>query len=368
MVSRGWRLGGGKSANAVVQVDPGERRVSDAQQTFGEHRDIHGLLLLASQNGIARDADRARSLGQTIKNGSAAEPNHLLSPPPSVLKLRQSDAPRDDVKARRRRVQRNAREFHPLTGQFDRKMRRHYRNGYQKWCSEMPTCRDDFPKPVIDALAKRAAFICSNPECRTSTIAPSQVDDTLFIYVGKAAHICGAAKGGPRYKDAMTSDERRSASNGIFLCSFCADMIDKNGGADFPEARIREWKSAHDRWTSDNLNKRLPKETPQIDVTSIGQQGGITAGVVNLGPRNRTIADINLAALLQLLQDRSRTVRISCRMGSGEALSLGHQIREFLASNGYEDVRLSESVFGRHVKDGVEVNPRTYVISIESNH
>jgi hypothetical protein len=32
----------------------------------------------------------------------------------------------------------------------------------------------------------------------------------------------------------MSSDERKSTSNGVFLCSNCAEMIDKNNGLDFP--------------------------------------------------------------------------------------------------------------------------------------
>ena len=36
--------------------------------------------------------------------------------------------------------------------------------------------RDDFDKPVVDTLAKRAAYICSNPDCKTLTIAPFSED------------------------------------------------------------------------------------------------------------------------------------------------------------------------------------------------
>ncbi len=115
--------------------------------------------------------------------------------------------------------------------------------------------RDDFPKVVADALAKRAAFICSNPDCRVHTIAPSDESESKFLYIGKAAHICAAAKGGPRYDAAMSPEERKAASNGIFLCSSCADMIDKNGGLDFPVQRLRRWKEDHDRWAAANLNK-----------------------------------------------------------------------------------------------------------------
>jgi hypothetical protein len=116
--------------------------------------------------------------------------------------------------------------------------------------------RDEFPPSVIEALSKRAAFICSNPDCRALTIAPSGADDSKWIYAGKAAHICAAASGGPRYKDAMKVEERSAAANGIFLCSFCADMIDKNKGLDYPEEILRLWKADHDKWVAANLNKR----------------------------------------------------------------------------------------------------------------
>lgn len=120
----------------------------------------------------------------------------------------------------------------------------------------MAESRDDFPKPVADALGKRAAYICSNPDCHVLTIAPSDESESKFLYIGKAAHICAAAPGGPRYVVEMTPEERKAASNGIFLCSNCADMIDKNGGIDFPIHRLRRWKDDHERWVAANLNKR----------------------------------------------------------------------------------------------------------------
>lgn len=129
----------------------------------------------------------------------------------------------------------------------------------------MPSIRDDFPKPVIDALGKRAAYICSNPDCRAQTLAPSDTDPTKYLYIGKAAHICAAAEGGPRYKSDMSAAERAGIGNAIFLCSGCADMIDKNNGADFREEMLRQWKSDHESWVTQNLNKRG---------TGIGGDGG----------------------------------------------------------------------------------------------
>src|SRR5438309_123341 len=98
----------------------------------------------------------------------------------------------------------------------------------------MPSRTDDFSKPTADTIGKRAAFICSNPECRRATLSPSDIDPEKFIYVGVAAHIRAASLGGPRYAATMTAAERSAASNGIFLCCNCSVMIDKNDGSGFP--------------------------------------------------------------------------------------------------------------------------------------
>jgi len=143
--------------------------------------------------------------------------------------------------------------------------------------------RDDFDKLVADTLMKRAAFICSNPDCKRQTIAPSRIDSRKFIYIGKAAHIAAAAEGGPRFEKSMSSEERKSIDNGIFLCSNCADMIDKNNGIDFSVELLHDWKITHDSRVGSNLNKLIQKQDQPaqvVNVTSNNQSGGVTAGVV----------------------------------------------------------------------------------------
>jgi len=116
--------------------------------------------------------------------------------------------------------------------------------------------RDDFPEPVKIALAKRASYVCSNPECRALTVAPADADAMKVLYIGKAAHICAAAEGGSRFDLSMSPDERRAITNAVFLCSSCADMIDRNGGADFPVVLLRSWKEQHEAWVRANLNRK----------------------------------------------------------------------------------------------------------------
>ena len=116
--------------------------------------------------------------------------------------------------------------------------------------------RDNFSTKDRAALAKRAAYICSNPACRAHTLAPSDANDEKFLYVGKVAHICAAASGGPRFDAGMSANERGAIANGIFLCATCADVIDKNGGVDYPAIVLRGWKIEHEQWVSRHLNRR----------------------------------------------------------------------------------------------------------------
>jgi hypothetical protein len=138
--------------------------------------------------------------------------------------------------------------------------------------------RDDFSEVVKAALGKRASFVCSNPECRVLTIAPADSDATKVLYVGKAAHIHAAAQGGPRYDSAMPVEQRKAIENAIFLCSTCADMIDRNQGADFPAELLRKWKQEHEDWVRANLNRRADSPVSVVSGTHEAHgQGEITA-------------------------------------------------------------------------------------------
>ncbi|MCA6439206.1 MAG: hypothetical protein ACRCSM_11420 [Sediminibacterium sp.] len=125
--------------------------------------------------------------------------------------------------------------------------------------------RDDFDNKTIEALAKRASFICSNPDCRCLTLAASEVDEMKFIYNGIAAHITAASEGGPRYDAKMTSEQRADISNGIFLCGNCSIAIDKNNGIDFSSKKLLEWKKEHENWIKENLNKNITNSIVIVD-------------------------------------------------------------------------------------------------------
>lgn len=112
--------------------------------------------------------------------------------------------------------------------------------------------RDDFTQATKNRLAKQARYHCSNPSCRHLTSAPTS-NGAKDMSIGVAAHISAAAPGpgGRRYSTAMTSEQRKSPENGIWLCQDCAKFIDSDDPA-FSEEFLRGWKSQHemDMWRS----------------------------------------------------------------------------------------------------------------------
>lgn len=104
------------------------------------------------------------------------------------------------------------------------------------------TKRDEFRAATIRTLANRAGNNCCNPDCRRPTSGPALVEDKS-VNVGQAAHITAAAPGpgGKRYDVALTKEERRAASNGIWLCQLCAKLIDTDEER-FTVKLLRKWK------------------------------------------------------------------------------------------------------------------------------
>jgi len=194
------------------------------------------------------------------------------------------------------------------------------------------------------------------------------VDEGSTLYIGKAAHITAASENGPRYDSSLSPEQRKSINNGIFLCSNCADMIDKNNGLDFSTDLLKTWKVDHENWVSLNLNKKVCREaepTQIFNVTSHKQQGGITAGIVKVGTPPRTISSVIKEQFAQHFKDKNKTVTIKCVLGDDEAFNFATQIREYLINEGYSVGGLLQVVFGKPVL-GQEIDPDTWIIKIGS--
>ena len=104
----------------------------------------------------------------------------------------------------------------------------------------MGNARDDFSSATKELLANRVGRKCSNPACRKLTCGANTNPDKV-TNIGVAAHICAAAKGGPRYDASMTPEERKAFDNGIWLCQSCAKLIDTDTSR-YTKELLQGWK------------------------------------------------------------------------------------------------------------------------------
>lgn len=123
----------------------------------------------------------------------------------------------------------------------------------------------EFKQKTKTALARRANNLCTNPACRTQTIAPKFDDKEACVSTGIAAHICANSENGPRFSKSMRPDEIRSIDNGIWLCSNCSNLIDREPSR-YPVAILKKWKSDHEEFVRNNHGKKLPSESDAINM------------------------------------------------------------------------------------------------------
>jgi len=105
----------------------------------------------------------------------------------------------------------------------------------------------------------RVSYLCSNPACRQPTSGP-QLNPSGTVNIGVASHITAASPGGPRFDPGLSTDERASVQNGIWLCQTCAKLID----SDLPRysvGKLAEWKSDAEAAAARALEQRRAPAT-----------------------------------------------------------------------------------------------------------
>jgi hypothetical protein len=110
--------------------------------------------------------------------------------------------------------------------------------------------------------------LCSNPQCRKLTTGPAAADDGI-INVGVAAHITAAIAGGPRFDSKLTPEQRRHASNGIWLCQTCTHLVDSDINQ-YSTELLREWKAKAEDGALSSIGTSAPghrafKYTVELD-------------------------------------------------------------------------------------------------------
>jgi hypothetical protein len=127
--------------------------------------------------------------------------------------------------------------------------------------------RDEFPSAIRSALALRAAYCCSI--CNKPTVGPSDESTEAVSNIGTAAHISAAAPGGPRYDASMSSEQRKSVDNGIWLCADHGRLIDTDV-ATFTVEILRRYKDVHERRCRDALANRTPSYSMLSSLIAFG--------------------------------------------------------------------------------------------------
>lgn len=88
------------------------------------------------------------------------------------------------------------------------------------------TQRDRVPRAQEKVVIARSGDKCAYPGCGIALTIESQSSGDQPKATGKVAHIAAASPGGPRYDATMTSAQRGSAENLIYLCGPHHDAVD----------------------------------------------------------------------------------------------------------------------------------------------
>jgi len=146
-------------------------------------------------------------------------------------------------------------------------------------------------------LAERVAWLCSNPDCRASTVGP-HTDPEKRINVGQACHIEAASEGGPRYNKEMSKDQRCSSENGIWLCSIHAKEIDVDADR-FSVELLRRWKLKAEQFAQSQVGKVRDDVSQDVFAKNVNRHRELFSG----------IRDIEYFNLYNNLKDKCSTLR-----------------------------------------------------------
>jgi len=109
--------------------------------------------------------------------------------------------------------------------------------------------------------------------------------------IGVAAHITAAAAGGERYDAALSSTERKSASNGIWMCAIHGKWIDDNASVATAD-KLRSWKRDHEAeistWVEHGYVERMDEH---VEIAVIGN----LAENIAQGPRGHEVSVVAIS-------------------------------------------------------------------------
>ncbi|WJS96796.1 hypothetical protein NYQ10_10145 [Flavobacterium johnsoniae] len=169
--------------------------------------------------------------------------------------------------------------------------------------------RDEFSIEVKRRLAQRAGYLCSI--CSNITVGPSDETHTSVNLIGVAAHISAASEGpgSRRYDSVLTSKERSSIDNGIWLCNTHADLIDGDETT-YTTSYLKFIKETHEQKIKFRLSG-ISVDKGVITKIELSNFGQITSPVVleftdrNIIYGNNGVGKTLILELIASLSDKS---------------------------------------------------------------
>jgi hypothetical protein len=133
--------------------------------------------------------------------------------------------------------------------------------------------RDEFTSATKASLAKRSGFLCAI--CRAITTGPSAESADSVVNLGVAAHITAASPGGPRYDPSLSSSERSSITNGIWLCQNHAKQIDDDCEK-WTQEKLRSVKNDHEEFVERVVGVPQLDGAGSFDISEYDQSEHVT--------------------------------------------------------------------------------------------
>lgn len=161
---------------------------------------------------------------------------------------------------------------------------------------------NDFTSAVRRSVAERAGYICSFPECGSSTIGPSPSNPSGSLANGVACHIYPASAKGPRGTELQVGIDVSAESNAIWMCETHGSLIDKNGGRDFPATLLMKWKENGEVQAAlRQQQESIP--LPRLDALAFNAQRlvNMTLGEMRIEFAQFTVVEANDALPLSLI-------------------------------------------------------------------
>jgi hypothetical protein len=171
-------------------------------------------------------------------------------------------------------------------------------------------------------------YHCSNPTCVRSTSGPALHEDGT-INIGVGAHITAASPGFARYDPMMSSAERSSGSNGIWLCQSCSKLIDSDENR-YTVELLHQWKKDALQRTLDAIAGGRPlgpvQPSPTLDAADEEFLRGLNLpssdAVEAVGVRLRAASQTDVEAFRAQRGRPVRTLTLSLRLEKSTATTL----------------------------------------------